>query len=120
MPKSYFFLHMSRFCTYFICFFISQSDEYGYKPISNHKEMKSTVCFRFFSLHTISIKPKCATQRQYLSESSHLHDVRAERLSSSRRPAAGSSLKMMRTSVASLHWVTASMIVVAMEIFLGA
>ncbi len=74
----------------------------------------------FSIFHTISIKPNCAAQRRYLSESSHLHDVRAERLSSSRRPAAGSSLKMMRTSVASLHWVTASMIVVAMDILLGA
>lgn len=80
IPKSCFFLHMTSFCTYFIRFFISQSDEYDYKPISNHKEMKSTqfFCFQFFSLHTISIKPKCAAQRQYLSESCHLRDVLAE------------------------------------------
>lgn len=35
-------------------------------------------CFQFFSLHAISIKPKCAAQRQYLSESCHLRDVLAE------------------------------------------
>ncbi len=69
-----------QFLHIFYMLFISQSDEYDYKPISNHKEMKSTqfFCFQFFSLHAISIKPKCAAQRQYLSESCHLRDVLAE------------------------------------------